>query len=316
MFRTTPVEVLLRESPLMNFFDVLKRKNHLFLIKKYTGPDTHPTKRLIKHNLLHPESRHPSPTHSLLDGQMIPEYNLNCIETIKHHMINPWDNFKINVKNFNIKKEEAKLVVEDQINKISSQNEHLIFTDGSRIPETRTAAAAIVNRTTKAACCIGDKDEASSFEAEVMAIKLGINIIINKIYNTQDTFQYSSKKLNFFIDNQATILSIANRPKPTSNQIVFHEIYTKIQLLMEIFDYSISLFWCPAHVDITENEMVDALAKEATEGNLLWAHDRQRTLANIQQIARKKFKFDQKKKPIIRNKIKLVTFPSKIFKTP
>jgi hypothetical protein len=57
------------------------------------------------------------------------------------------------------------------------------------------------------------------------------------------------------------------------------------------------------------------VAKEATEGNLPCAHDHHRTLANIQQIARKKIKFDQKKKPITRNKIKLVTFPSKIFES-
>jgi ribonuclease HI len=36
--------------------------------------------------------------------------------------------------------------------------------------------------------------------------------------------------------------------------------------LTKILDFNISLFWCPAHVDVKENEEVDALAKEATEG--------------------------------------------------
>jgi hypothetical protein len=210
MFCTTPIEVLLRESPLMNFFDALKRKNHLFLIKKMTGPNSHPIKRLVKYEISHPETHHPSPTHSMLDNQLIPSYRFENIETIKQHLIKPWDNFTVSIKNFNIKKEDAKSVVEDQIEEISSRNKHLIFTDGSQIPENGTASAAILNRTIKIACCIGDEDSALAFEAEVLAIKLGLDIIINKIYNTQENFHQSSKSLNFFIDNQATILSIAS----------------------------------------------------------------------------------------------------------
>jgi ribonuclease HI len=315
MFHTTPVEVLMRESPLMHFFDFLKRKNHLFLIKKLTGPDSHPIKRLIEFELSHPETHHPSPTHNMLDKQLTPTYDLDHIETIKHHMVNPWDDFNIDIKNFDIKKEEAKTIVEDQIEEISTRQEHLVFTDGSRIPENGTASAAILDRTNRLACRIGNEDQASAFEAEVLAVKLGLDLIINKFYNMLDPFQHTSKKLNFFIDNQAAILAITSRPKPKSNQILFHKIYTKMQLLKEVFDFSISVFWCPAHVEIIENKAVDALAKEATEGHLLRAHNFHRTLANVQQIARKNFKFDKKKKPITRNDVKLVTHPHKIFES-
>jgi ribonuclease HI len=315
MFRTTPIEVLLRESLLMNFFDALKRKNHLFLIKKMIGPNSHPIKHLIKYGISHPETCHPSPIHSILDNQLIPSYHFDNIETIKQHLIKPWVNFTVNIKNFNIKKEDTKSVLKHQIEEISSRNKHLIFTDGLQIPEKGTALAAILNRTNKIACHIGDEDSALAFEAEVLAIELGLDIIINKIYNTQENFQQSSKSLNFFIENQATILSIASQPKPTSNQIVFHEIYTKMQLLMVIFNYSISLFWCPVHVNITENELVDALAKEATKGNLLRIHNFHRTHSNIQQLAKQNFKFDKKKKPVVRNNIKLVTYPSKFFES-
>jgi hypothetical protein len=127
MFCTTPVEVLSRESPLMHFFDVFKRKNHLFLIKKLTGPDNHPIKHLIEFELSHPETQHPSPTHSMLDNQLTTTYDFDHIKTIKHHMINPCEDFNININNFNIKKEEAKSTVEDQIEAILARNEHLIF---------------------------------------------------------------------------------------------------------------------------------------------------------------------------------------------
>jgi hypothetical protein len=75
MFQTTPIEVLTRESLLMHFFDVLRRKNHLFLIKKMKGPDSHPIKQLIQFELSDPESHHPSPIQVILDGQLIPDYN-------------------------------------------------------------------------------------------------------------------------------------------------------------------------------------------------------------------------------------------------
>jgi hypothetical protein len=108
------------------------------------------------------------------------------------------------------KKKPNQSTVEDQIEAILARNEHIIFTDGSRIPENGTALAAILDRTNKIACRIADEDRASAFKAEVLAVKLGLDLIINKFYNAQDPFQHTSKKLNFFIDNQATILSIAN----------------------------------------------------------------------------------------------------------
>jgi hypothetical protein len=125
-------------------------------------------------------------------------------------MINPWDDFDLNIKNFNIKKEEAKTVVEQQIEETSESCNHMIFTDGSSIPESRTSSAAILNQSHPVACRLSNEHKASAFEAEVFAIKLGVNMIVNRFYNINDSFQSSSKKINLFIDNQATILTIAH----------------------------------------------------------------------------------------------------------
>jgi ribonuclease HI len=267
MFRTTPINVLSRESPLIPFFDILKKKNHSFVIKKFTAPESHPIKRLLQIELNQAVSSHPSPIHNIFDRQSIPNYDLHNIERIQHHMIKPWDDFKINIRNIGIKKEEAKTTAEDQIEVLNTRQEHIIFTDGSSIPEKGTASAAILNCNQSIACRINSEDKASLFEAEVVAVKFGLDIVINKLYDPSDTFQHSSKNLNFFIDNQATILSISHAPLPKSSQLVFHEIYTKMKLLIELFNFSISLYWCPAHVGITENEAVNQLAKDATEGN-------------------------------------------------
>jgi ribonuclease HI len=87
-----------------------------------------------------------------------------------------------------------------------------------------------------------------------------------------------------------------------------------MKLLIETFDFSISLYWCPAHVNGAKNKSVDQLGKEATEGNHLRVLNPKRKLSNVQQVARKNFKMNKEKKPIRRNEIKLVTFPFKILK--
>ena len=87
-----------------------------------------------------------------------------------------------------------------------------------------------------------------------------------------------------------------------------------MKILIKILNFEITLFWCPAHVNIQENEAVNQLAKDATLGNTLCLCNLNRTLLNIQQVVRQKFKFNKMKKPISCNDIRLTTLPFKIFK--
>jgi ribonuclease HI len=284
------------------------------LIKKLTDPDSHPVKQLVQFEIQHPQSRHPSPIHSILDHHHTQDYHLDQIETIRQHLINPWEDFQIETNNIKIKKEDAKQVVEDQLEEMTSNNKHILFTDGSSIPENGTTSEAILNQSISTAYHIGNHQEASAFEAEVHAVKIGLNTILNKFYNPLDNFRYSSKKLNIFIDNQETVLTIARPPKPTSNQSTFYNIYNKMKLLIDLFDYKITPFGCPANINIPENKAVDNLAKSATEQT--YQHqltDPERTLSNIQQIFCKHYKFNKKKQPIKCNNITLLTYPIKIF---
>jgi hypothetical protein len=211
-------------------------------------------------------------------------------------MINPWDHFNVKINNIGIKKEDAKERVEDQLEELTANQEHIIFTNGSSIPGKGTALPAILNHSHSFACGINSKDKALLFEAEVIAVKFGLDLIINELYDTNDPFQFSTRSLNFFTDNKATIFSISHLPLPISSQIIFHEIYIKMKLLMELFNFTISLFWCPAHINIEENESVNQLAKEATNGNLHRLRNFQRSLSNIQHLVKEKYKFIKMKK--------------------
>jgi hypothetical protein len=78
--------------------------------------------------------------------------------------------------------------VEEQIEQMTANNENMILTDGSSIPENGTASAAILNQSTAMVFRLNNDNKASAFEAEVLAIKLGLDIIISKFYNIQDPF--------------------------------------------------------------------------------------------------------------------------------
>ncbi|KAA1071349.1 hypothetical protein PGT21_004564 [Puccinia graminis f. sp. tritici] len=169
VFKTTPRNFLLRDSPLIPFFDIVKRENHLYIIKKCTAPSTHPIKRLIKSEISNSPSSHLSPIHSIFDKHLFSNYDLQSIETIHPHIINPWEKFSLPISNLKIKKEEIKSKVQHQIINVKNKSEHLIFTDGSNIPEIGSASAAILDNSFSFSCQINDSNKASAFEAEVQA---------------------------------------------------------------------------------------------------------------------------------------------------
>jgi hypothetical protein len=82
VFRTTPCLFLDRDSPLIPFFDVLKRKNHLYFFKKLTASNNHPIKQLISQEIDTQPSSHRSSIHNVLDGQLFQDYDLRSFETI------------------------------------------------------------------------------------------------------------------------------------------------------------------------------------------------------------------------------------------
>jgi hypothetical protein len=77
VFKTTPCAFLQRDSPLIPFFEILKRKNHLYIIKKCTAPPSHPIKCFIDSEISASPSTHPTPIHNILK-------NISSPPTISH----------------------------------------------------------------------------------------------------------------------------------------------------------------------------------------------------------------------------------------
>ncbi|KAA1115766.1 hypothetical protein PGTUg99_031060 [Puccinia graminis f. sp. tritici] len=252
----------------------------------------------------------------MLDQQSLTQLNINRIETIHQHQIQPWESFNLDINNLKIKKENAKEVVTNQINQMKNNSENMLFTDGSNIPDQGTASAALLNNSTSFACRINNAKDSSSFEAEVTAIDIGLEMFKNNLNNLNSGNQLTilNNQLNIFCDNQATLIAISRPPKPASLQFRFNKIFSLLKFISSNSSTTIQLFWCPAHVGIPENKKVDTLAKEATLNNRQFQlEDQPQTLSNLQQQIRKQYKFNKFKNPIIRNNIKLTTTPIKIF---
>ncbi|KAA1102024.1 hypothetical protein PGT21_035181 [Puccinia graminis f. sp. tritici] len=144
------------------------------------APSTHPIKRLIDSEISNSPPTHPSPIHNILDKHLLNSYDLSTIETIHPHIISPWEDFSLPISNLKTKKEDIKSIVQSQIEQSKSKSEHLIFTDGSNIPENGTGSAAILDNSIQSSFRINSSDKASAFEAEVQAIIIGLDIFINQ----------------------------------------------------------------------------------------------------------------------------------------
>jgi hypothetical protein len=167
----------------------------------------------------------------MLDQQSLTQLNIDRIETIFHHQIQPWESFSLQINNMKIKKENTKDIVTNQINQMKNSSENLLFTDGSSIPDQGTAATALLNNSTSFACRINNAKDSSSFEAKVTAINIGLKMFENNLNNLHSGNQQIifNNQLNIFCDNQATLTAISRPPTSASLQFRYNKIFTLLK---------------------------------------------------------------------------------------
>ncbi|KAF8633884.1 hypothetical protein AX15_001190 [Amanita polypyramis BW_CC] len=96
----------------------------------------------------------------------------------------------------------------------------------------------------------------SSFNMELQAIKLAM----------QNIAKHKIKRVILLIDNEVAAKSIWDtkfhnlQAISIDTMIIFH----KWTVLLETNDFQFNISWCPAHMDVYENEFVDSLANDAT----------------------------------------------------
>ncbi|KAF8622533.1 hypothetical protein AX15_006942 [Amanita polypyramis BW_CC] len=142
------------------------------------------------------------------------------------------------------------------LNTIRNDKDHiLISTDGSYIDHAGTAAYTIWCDQNRIIDFTKRIPAHSSFDAGLQAIQLAFEALTH--------FKY--RKVTILVDNESAAKSIWNTN--------FHNLqYVSINAMTNIRHwidnlngehFSINVLWCPAHMDVLENEVVDKLATDA-----------------------------------------------------
>jgi ribonuclease HI len=152
--------------------------------------------------------------------------------------------------------------IETAIQEANNTTEHVqIFTDGSHI-EGKVGAAAdlwIGNfKATQAQKHLGEDQNYTIFEAELIGIAMAVGIIWDRSYD---------EPVMIGTDSQAAIKALQHR-RPTGGGYIADHIHSRIKLARrQKAGLKITVRWVPAHRDVLRNEQVDRGAKEAARGH-------------------------------------------------
>lgn len=136
----------------------------------------------------------------------------------------------------------------------------VLFTDGShRVDgsEVRTASAwALFHRGQRVRHGAFAYGRATPYDAEMAALARGIRVAI-------DTCSTAILHLHVFVDNRAAARAILEAKLGPSHLLSVSACSNVRSFLDQDPRRSVSIHWCPAHVRIAQNELVDTLAKDA-----------------------------------------------------
>lgn len=111
-FKTSPTELMQHDSHLTLFRLTATRLHYNFYCRCFTAPNDHPTKRFILHEL----QTQPRSHHSCISRRIEPDFMTqvfpNNYETIYPHLNPPWTQKTGSIHNLEIKRDEAKKLVQ------------------------------------------------------------------------------------------------------------------------------------------------------------------------------------------------------------
>lgn len=128
-----------------------------------------------------------------------------------------------------------------------------IFTDGSKLNEQVGGGVYSKEFDTKLSFRL--PDHCSVFQAEVVAIKKGLSLILNRPLSGRDVYIFS--------DSQAALKSLESTRHSSKTIVQCHQLLEKVSQY-----FNITLVWVPGHRDIEGNCVADELAREGTKMEL------------------------------------------------
>ena len=219
-----------------------------------TLPEQHPLTKIVKKCARRKVKRHKSPLHMLAGAY---EMDPGKYETIPAATRNP----------AKVGKEQYKVYIpssKDESKREDAQApEHVkIYTDGSA-HDGKVGAAAIMFKDGKKIgnlrYHLGKDSEHTVFEAELIGILLGLQLIRDK--------RLSNLTYTIGVDNQAAIKSLTSKMDKSGHYLAAEILDTALKLQKSMGKkYSLSIRWTAGHSGIEGNEEVDEEAKAAAEG--------------------------------------------------
>ncbi|MBW0539136.1 hypothetical protein O181_078851 [Austropuccinia psidii MF-1] len=183
-------------------------------------------------------------------------------ETRTPHTLPPWAIPLQRAENLGISKEKAALKIKTQIQDEVMNDSLILFTDGS-LTEGQKARAAVYApyEDLELRVHLGQGKNITKYEAELTAICYAAVTAHTMLHATPTR----RNKVAIFSDSQAALNTIRKPNKKCKAQYLCLNIYNLLSNVKERSD--LSLYWCPGHSNVLENEEVDNLAKQAADNH-------------------------------------------------
>lgn len=258
-FRSLPTDLMSHDTNTISFFDLAVRSHHLFIYKRLTAPESHPTRRLLEYSLRTPPKTHLDSIHLLIGKENLLTFSKNELEIIEPYPTPPWDTPLGEIQNLGIKKDKAVEEVLSQVVEETSQGSMVVFTDGSYVQETG-GGAAMTTTTSVESEAFGPVDGVTNYEMELMALSLALNHYIDHIETNTSPV---NKTLAIFSNSQAALQLMINPLVMGTAQYLGQHLQELIQFISPV--HTIKLYWTPGHRDIELNEKADDAARTAAD---------------------------------------------------
>ena len=258
--KTTATDVLQVHANIPPLDIIIDRICQHSIVRMSTLPDSHPLARHVKQAHRHTNVKsHRSPLHNLLQKFDI---NPKTMEKIPVPSLPPgWrPSFKVEIAG---SKEEAA----EQEKRWVARDGIRVYSDGSDYKGGVGAAAILYDpgkpRVPTAKIYLGKSTEHTVFEAEIMGIVAGLELIRK---------QRRVKNVSIGLDNQAAIRAISQRRSGEAQYLVdlFHEHLEAVQKKHR--GLRLTIRWVPGHVGVIGNEVTDRKAKEAAQNRGVHNH--------------------------------------------